>query len=136
MVAIDTVLDPCSVFNGTRLSLIELGMVEEVTVEEGHVHVLLFLDDPTCLMFFEITRMLKEAVGAIPGVTDVTVDIKADEIWTEDRMTEKGRARLEDVRSKRREVHERLGRAAPGWPLPDVAPSGVALPMLTNGRNR
>ena len=105
MAAIDTVLDPCSVFNGTRLSLIELGMVERVTIEdEGRVHILLFLDDPTCMLFFEINRMLDEAVRKVPGVTKVSVEIKADDIWTEDRMTTTGRTRLEAFRAKRREV--------------------------------
>jgi metal-sulfur cluster biosynthetic enzyme len=104
MAAIDTVLDPCSVFNGTRLSLIELGMVERVTIEDGgRVHILLFLDDPTCMLFFEINRMLDEAVSALPGVTKVAVEIKADEIWTEDRMTTTGRTRLEAIRAKRRQ---------------------------------
>jgi metal-sulfur cluster biosynthetic enzyme len=107
MAAIDTVLDPCSVFNGTRLSLIELGMVERVTIEdEGKVHILLFLDDPTCMLFFEINRMLDEAVRTVPGVTKVSVEIKADEIWTEDRMTTTGRTRLETFRAKRRQLRE------------------------------
>ena len=102
--AIDTVLDPCSVFNGTRLSLNELGMIDRVTIEDGRVHILLFLDDPTCMLFFEINRMLDEAVSAVPGVTKVSVEIKADEIWTEDRMSPKGRTRLEAFRARRREL--------------------------------
>jgi len=107
MAAIDTVLDPCSVFNGTRLSLIELGMVERVTIEDGgRVHILLFLDDPTCMLSFEINRMLDEAVSALPGVTKVSVEIKADELWTEDRMTRNGRTRLEAFRAKRRQLRE------------------------------
>jgi metal-sulfur cluster biosynthetic enzyme len=129
--ALDTVLDPCSVFNGTRLSMVELGMVESVTIEEGEVHILLFLDDPTCLLFFEINRMIEEAVGAIEGVTKVSVDLKADDIWTEDRMTEDGRARLHAVRERRREAHERHGTRAPGWPLPNAGISGQPLPMMT-----
>jgi metal-sulfur cluster biosynthetic enzyme len=104
--ALDTVLDPCSVFNGTRLSLVELGMIDTVTIEDGKVHILLFLDDPTCMLFFEINRMLDEAVMAVPGVTKVSVEIKADDIWTEDRMTSKGRTRLEAFRARRRQLRE------------------------------
>jgi metal-sulfur cluster biosynthetic enzyme len=121
MAAIDTVHDPCSVFNRTNLSLIELGMIDEVTVgEAGKVHIRLFLDDPTCIFFFEIHRMLKEAVLQVDGVEEIEVEIKADEIWTEERMTHGGRSRLNRIRRERREAHGRDGAAAPGWPLPMV----------------
>jgi metal-sulfur cluster biosynthetic enzyme len=134
MEALGTVLDPCSVFNRTNLSLIELGMVDEVTVsEEGRVHIRLFLDDPTCIFFFEIHRMLQEAVSEVEGVGEIEVEIKADEIWTEERMSHGGRTRLNRIRRERREAHGRDGAAAPGWPLPmvpaEAATDGPALPM-------
>jgi metal-sulfur cluster biosynthetic enzyme len=116
--ALETVLDPCSVFNGTRLSLPELGMVDRIEVgESGDVLVGLFLDDPTCIFFFEITRLIKDAVEPIAGVASVDFDIKADEIWTEERMRPAARRRLESIRRDRRDVHAREGAAA-GWPLP------------------
>jgi metal-sulfur cluster biosynthetic enzyme len=125
--ALETVLDPCSVYNGTRLSLPELGMIDRVEVgEHGDVVVGLFLDDPTCIFFFEITRMIKEAVAPLAGVASVDFEIKADEIWTEDRMRPVARERLEGIRRERRDLHARDGAAA-GWPLPMVA-SGSAPP--------
>jgi metal-sulfur cluster biosynthetic enzyme len=123
--ALETVLDPCSVFNGTRLSLPELGMVDRVEVDgEGNVLVGLFLDDPTCIFFFEITRLIKEAVEPVAGVAGIDFDIKADEVWTEDRMRPAARQRLDGIRRARRDVHAREGAAA-GWPLPMLP----ALPM-------
>jgi metal-sulfur cluster biosynthetic enzyme len=140
MEALGTVMDPCSVFNRTNLSLIELGMVDEVTVgAEGRVHIRLFLDDPTCIFFFEIHRMLQEAVGQVEGVEHIDVEIKADEIWTEERMTHGGRTRLNRIRRQRREAHGREGAAAPGWPLPmvpaEAAATGPALPMAREDRS-
>lgn len=138
MEALGTVMDPCSVFNRTNLSLIELGMVDAVTVHEGgRVHIRLFLDDPTCIFFFEIHRMLNEAVCGVEGVTEIEVELKADEIWTEERMTHGGRTRLNRIRLERREAHGRDGAAAPGWPLPMVdaeSPTGPALPMAAERR--
>lgn len=128
--ALNRVLDPCSVFNGTRLSLVELGMVEEVRIENGRADILLFLDDPTCLLFFEIHRMVVAEVGAISGVDEVSVELKADEIWTEERMTRTGRERLEAVRDRRRELRRAHGSAAPGWPLPRVSMHGIPLPIV------
>jgi len=138
MAALGTVLDPCSVFNRTNLSLIDLGMVDEVTVREGgRVHIRLFLDDPTCIFFFEIHRMLSEAVNRVDGVTDIEVEIKADELWTEARMTRYGRKRLTGIRRERSEALGRDGAAAPGWPLPmveaETVPAGAVLPMVTEG---
>jgi metal-sulfur cluster biosynthetic enzyme len=127
--ALERVIDPCSAFNGTHLSLVELGMIEAVTIERGDVEVLLFLDDPTCVLFFEINRMISEEVGALEGVSAVSVKLKADEVWTEDRMTERGRSRLQAVRSQRRELHRRHGAKTPGWPLPMVQLAGDPLPM-------
>ncbi|HEY5331963.1 MAG TPA: iron-sulfur cluster assembly protein [Solirubrobacterales bacterium] len=129
--ALNTVLDPCSVFNGTRLSIVELGMVDEVVVDDGgDVLVRLFLDDPTCIFFFEISRMVKEAIGQIEGVGAIDLEIKADEIWTEDRMDPAARERLASIRAKRSELSEERGVAA-GWPLPmvDAGITGTPLPM-------
>lgn len=127
MRALGTVIDPCSVFNRTHMSLVDLGMVDEVAVgEEGRVHVRLLLDDPTCIFFFEIHRLLTEAVSSVKGVTEIDVEIKADEVWTEDRISPRGRARIERIRSERRRACDSPGGPVPGWPLPMVAAESTA----------
>jgi metal-sulfur cluster biosynthetic enzyme len=134
--ALGTVLDPCSVFNGTRLSIVELGMVDEVKVEEsGDVFVRLFLDDPTCIFFFEINRLMKEAVEKVDGVGEIEVEIKADEVWTEDRMKPRAKERLEQIRATRRKLSDEQGAAA-GWPLPmvDPDPQPQSLPLVKGGQ--
>jgi metal-sulfur cluster biosynthetic enzyme len=93
--ALGRVLDPCSVFNGSNLSLADLGMVERVDIVEGEVNVQLFLDDPTCLFYFEITRNIRAELEALEGVCAVTFEMKVDEIWTEDRMLPVARQRLQ-----------------------------------------
>lgn len=120
--AVDSVLDPCSTFNGTRLTLRELGMIEQVTVEDsGAVVVLLLMDDPTCIFFFEISRLLREALAAVPGVGQVDIEIKSDEIWTEDRMQPRARSALAELRSVRRRA---LERRAGTRPVPVVLSAG------------
>jgi metal-sulfur cluster biosynthetic enzyme len=104
-VALGTVLDPCGEFNGTMLSLVDLGMIDRVHERHGHVMVRLFLDDPTCIYFFEITRRLREALTAIAGVREVEFEVKTDEMWTEDQLSERGRARLDEYREERRRLH-------------------------------
>lgn len=117
--AVATVKDPCSLFNRTDMNLFELGMIHELTVGDGGaVHIELFLDDPTCIFFFEINRMLREAVTKVPGVSEFSVDIKTDEVWTEERMSPAGSEKLARVRGERQQA-ARGGSL--GWPLPALA---------------
>lgn len=100
--AIDSVLDPCSRFNGTNLSFLELGMVDAIEIaDDGRVLVRLLLDDPTCMYLFEIFHEVETAVRAVPGVTDVTMDLRGDTLWTEARMTAAARERLTTQRRER-----------------------------------
>lgn len=124
--ALDGVLDPCSVFNETELSIVELGMVDEVNVTDaGKARIRLFLDDPTCIFFFEISRMIEEALAGVQGVSEVELEIKADEIWTEERMSTAARARLQGQRRRRRAAANRGAGGSAGWPLPMLAESAA-----------
>jgi metal-sulfur cluster biosynthetic enzyme len=93
--ALDGVLDPCSRFNGTYLSFVALGMVDEVGADDGGaVHVRLLLDDPTCLYMVEIHHEVREAVRSVPGVTSVEISVRADELWDSTRLTPAARSVL------------------------------------------
>jgi metal-sulfur cluster biosynthetic enzyme len=45
---LSSVYDTCSIFNGTRLDIVEMGLVHEVEQDEGIVRVQLLLTDPMC----------------------------------------------------------------------------------------
>ena len=98
--ALESVMDPCSTFNGTYLSMIDLGMIDAVVIDEatGHVEVTLFLDDPMCVYMYEIVRHITEAIEALDGVTGVDVKIKGDEVWTEQRMRPAAQQKLLSLR--------------------------------------
>jgi len=59
-----------------------------------------------------IHRAVREAVAAVPGVTQVTVEQTESELWTEERMEPDARARLLAARQRRRE-QLRAARYAP-----------------------
>jgi metal-sulfur cluster biosynthetic enzyme len=102
--AIDGVLDPCSRFNGTNLSFVELGMIDEIRIgDDGHVLIKLWLDDPTCLYLAVIRRELREAVSEVEGVEQVEFEVVWDRIWTEEQLDERGRAKLAASRAAKRE---------------------------------
>ena len=82
------VIDPCSRFNGTRLSFVDLGMVDSIDVTApGRVRVRLLLDDPICTYMVEIHQTVREAVLQVEGIEHVDVEIVGDRLWAPDRMT-------------------------------------------------
>ena len=110
-----TVIDPCSRHNGTWLSFVDLGMVEEVVDEGGGtVRVRMLLDDPVCLFMVDIQSEIRQAAEAVAGVETVTIEIIGDELWTQDRLTPETKekiARWQAVRA------ERAARRDGGSPL-------------------
>jgi metal-sulfur cluster biosynthetic enzyme len=108
--ALATVYDTCSLFNGTRLDIVEMGLVHTVEQVGGAVRVRLLLTDPMCLYLFEMRSQIIEALSSVPGVETVEVEPVAGKLWWPERMTPQARGRLEALR---RERLEKLGLSAP-----------------------
>jgi metal-sulfur cluster biosynthetic enzyme len=105
-VALATVYDTCSLFNGTRLDIVEMGLVHDVEQDGGTVRVRLLLTDPMCLYLFEMRSQIIEALSGLPGVETVEVEPVAGELWWPERMAPEARRRLE---AHRRARFEELG---------------------------
>ncbi|MCB1486531.1 MAG: DUF59 domain-containing protein [Bauldia sp.] len=101
--ALDEVIDPCSVGAGAPLTVNEMGLIKDVRISpEGKVAILLRLSSPGCLMggyYFE--PRIKECVGRVQGVTEVTLELGDPLSWTEDEITEEGRRKLALARRER-----------------------------------
>jgi metal-sulfur cluster biosynthetic enzyme len=108
--ALATVYDTCSVFNGTRLDIVEMGLVHDVEQDDGIVRVRLLLTDPMCLYLFEMRAQIIEALSGLPGVETVEVEPVAGKLWWPERMAPEARGRLETIRRKRL---EKLGLPPP-----------------------
>jgi metal-sulfur cluster biosynthetic enzyme len=108
--ALSTVHDTCSVFNGTNLDIVEMGLVHDVELGGGTVRVRLLLTDPMCLYLFEMRSQIVQALEALPGVDAVEVEPVAGKLWWPERMTPAARERLERLRRARL---ERLGLSPP-----------------------
>jgi len=85
---LERVVDPCSAAQGYHFSVVEMGLVDGVTVEAGHVTVSLRLTSPTCMMVDRFADQLDEHVGSLPAVE--TVDLETDDglTWTPSMMSE------------------------------------------------
>jgi metal-sulfur cluster biosynthetic enzyme len=101
--ALATVYDTCSLFNGTRLDIVEMGLVHDVEQEGSTVRVRLLLTDPMCLYLFEMRSQIIEALSGLPGVETVEVEPVAGKLWWPERMAPEARGRLETLRRQRRE---------------------------------
>ena len=99
--ALTQVMDPCSIFNRTDLSITDMGLIREVIVSGNAVHVRLLLTDPACLYYFQMAQEIEERLMALDGVKHVTVESTSDKLWSETRMTEEAQSKLTTLRTER-----------------------------------
>ncbi len=87
---IKTVFDP-----EIPVDIYELGLIYAVEIgDDGHVKVEMTLTTPSCPSAQELPSQVEEAVRAVPGVTDVTVEVVWDPPWDQSRMSEDARLAL------------------------------------------
>jgi len=77
-----------------NLSIVDLGLVYEVAVDGGDVHVRMTLTSPGCPSGPEIVSEAKRAVEAVDGVTAADVELVWSPYWTPERIDPKVRAYL------------------------------------------
>ena len=87
---LETVEDP-----ELPITITDLGLVHDVHVTDSRVAVRLVPTWIGCPALDVIRRRVGQALEAIPGVRDVTVEYTFEPPWTLDRMTPRGRARLQ-----------------------------------------
>lgn len=76
------------------VSIAELGMVHRVDVRDGVAYVELLPTFSGCPALGIIEQDVKDAVGCVDGVRDVTVRFVFHPPWTTDRITPEGRENL------------------------------------------
>ena len=88
--ALERVVDP----EIPAVSVVDMGMIRDVRVQDGSVHVVVLPTFTGCPAISLIERDVRDAVAALDGVDRVTVKMSFDPPWTTDRITERGRERL------------------------------------------
>lgn len=88
--ALRTVYDP-----EIPLNIYELGLIYGIEVDlSGAVSVRMTLTAAGCPAAQALPREVEERVRAVPGVTDVKVEVVFDPPWEKTRMSEAGRLQL------------------------------------------
>lgn len=102
---LDTIVDPCSAANGTDLSLVEMGLLDDITIQEGHVGVDLMVTSPMCTMVPYFIKEIRRDVGELDGVESVEVTADNGLEWVPSMMAD-------DAQERRRRTLEARERAA------------------------
>lgn len=77
-----------------NLSIIDLGLVYEIVVEDGDVHIQMTLTSPGCPSGQEIISGAQRAVEELEGARTVEVELVWTPYWTPERIDPKVRAYL------------------------------------------
>lgn len=84
---LDTIPEPCSIAMRDPMSLVEMGLVEDIACDaHGAVTVTLCLTDPGCVHFNGMRNYIADALETLPGVNQVNVRQTLDTLWTDDRV--------------------------------------------------
>lgn len=99
MDSLEEVLDPCSCFTDHPVNIVELGLVEDVVIDDGTAHVSLLLTTLVCNYFLDMSNEIENRLLELEGIQSVTVEQETDQIWTDERMDD-------ELRKERRERFE------------------------------
>lgn len=88
--ALSTVFDP-----EVPVNIYELGLIYDVIVDASSaVGIRMTLTAPACPAAQVLPEQVRKTIAAVPGVTDVTVDVVWDPPWDRSRMSEAARLQL------------------------------------------
>jgi metal-sulfur cluster biosynthetic enzyme len=87
--ALRTVKDP-----ELNLSIVDLGLVYEVEVEEGEVNIRMTLTSPGCPAGPQIMNDIHKTLRPLDGVKDVDIEIVWEPYWTPEKIDPKIRAMM------------------------------------------
>jgi metal-sulfur cluster biosynthetic enzyme len=109
--ALREVYDPCCADRG--ISIVDMGVVEDVRVDGSHVAVDLVLTTGWCPFVASMSSAIPDRLKRVDGIESVDVKVVWDPVWTMDRLSESARAKLELPLDEL----EHLPRAEPSSPL-------------------
>jgi metal-sulfur cluster biosynthetic enzyme len=103
---LDKVLDPCSCMSDHPISILDLGLVESISVDDRDVEITLLLTSQRCTYFLDINDEVCQRVEALEEFNSCEVhQDTSGQIWTNDRMSTEQR----EVRRKR--FHKQMDAA-------------------------
>jgi metal-sulfur cluster biosynthetic enzyme len=90
--ALREVYDPCCADRG--ISIVDMGVVEDVRFDGSHVDVDLVLTTGWCPFVASMSSAIPDRLKRLEGVDTVDVKVVWDPVWTMDRLSEAAREQL------------------------------------------
>lgn len=84
--ALGEVLDPCSCMTDSPISVVELGLVETVSVSDRTAEITLVPTTPMCLYMTQIIDDAEAAVGSLNEIDTVEIEQDVTTMWRPERM--------------------------------------------------
>jgi len=101
--ALGGVFDPCSLAAGAPLSVVDMGLITDVTVDDaGVVAIAMRPTSAMCTVIAGVMTEVEEIVARVPGVSSVRVSLHNDTMWTEADLSDNGRRLLAARRQRSR----------------------------------
>lgn len=79
------------------INIVDMGLIYEVDVEDGDVHILMTLTTRGCPFHGIFEEVITEELQKIDEVDDIEVELTFDPPWTMDKMTDEGRQKMGNV---------------------------------------
>ena len=92
MEALRDCYDPCC--RDRRLSVVDMGLIENVKIHEADVHIDMLVTTGWCPFVANLFNMMEERVKQCVGVENVKVEVLWDPVWTMDRLSDSARQAL------------------------------------------
>jgi metal-sulfur cluster biosynthetic enzyme len=90
--ALRDVYDPCCADRG--ISIVDMGVVEDVRVDGAHVEVDLVLTTGWCPFVASMSTAIPDRLQDVDGVESVDVQVVWDPVWTQERLSPSAREKL------------------------------------------
>jgi metal-sulfur cluster biosynthetic enzyme len=92
LAALGDVYDPCCADRG--ISIVDMGVVDDVHVDGGHVRVDLLPTTGWCPFIVTMSEAIPRRLRRLDGVQTVDVNVVWDPMWTPDRLSRSAQEKL------------------------------------------
>ena len=75
-------------------NIYDLGLVYDISVDDGEVHIMMTLTTPACPIGPMVTEQIQENLNLLPGVKDVDIEFTFDPPWNPEMMSDEAKADL------------------------------------------
>ena len=77
------------------VNIYDLGLIYDLSIEEtGVAHIKMTLTAPNCPVAGVLPKQVEQAVRAVPGITDVRLELVFDPPWDRSRMSDAAKLQL------------------------------------------